>query len=291
LGDGVIAMKLGLLAFEALAIAALIGILRRLKLPVATVVAYAWHPLPVWEIAGNGHVDAVLLGLSVASLWLFVERRERLGGLLASLAVFVKPTALLLMPVYWRPWDWRLPATLLATGFAVYAPYLGAGPKVLGFLQGYVVEEELSSGGGFRYLGLLQRLTGPIPASMMLYLLAAGVVLAWIALRIGFREDRTTLSAIAAYGLLLTVFLLILTPHYPWYYLALGPYLALSRCLTPWVLMTGGFLLHYAFANDPMPAFEIREGTLHLAALAAFIYDVWTARLKSLAAPLEGARP
>ena len=67
-GDSVLAMKLGFLAFEALAMAAIIGLLGRLALPPTHVVAFAWHPLTVWEIAGNAHVDAVLVGLMMASL-------------------------------------------------------------------------------------------------------------------------------------------------------------------------------------------------------------------------------
>ena len=278
-GDSVLAMKLGFLAFEALAMAAIIGLLGRLALPPTHVVAFAWHPLTVWEIAGNAHVDAVLVGLMMASLLVASRGRILTSGVIASVAVLVKPTALLLMPVLWRPWNWRLPLLLVAISTALYVPYLGADRKVLGFLSGYVAEEELGSGGGFRYLRLLESVTGPIPHGGTLYLAAAALILATLALRIGFRVDRSPAAAVRAYALLLITFLVLLTPHFPWYYLAIAPLLALQpRLLTPWVLVTGGVLLYDVIEGDRMPSFALREGALHLTALAALAYDCWHAR-------------
>ena len=284
-GDSVLAMKLGFLAFEALTIAAMIGILRELSLPPTHVVAFAWHPLTVWEIAGNAHVDAVLVSLMLVSLLVALRDRTLAAGAIASVAVFVKPTALLLMPVIWRPWNWKLPLLLAAIGAALYVPYLGAGRKVLGFLSGYVAEEELGTGGGFRYLKLVESLTGPIPHGGTLYLAAAALILSTLALRIGFRADRSPAATVRSYAVLLIAFLILLTPHYPWYYLAIAPLLALQpRMLTPWVLATGGFLLYDVIEGDRMPPFAIREGCLHLMALAALVYDYFNERAPVLVA-------
>lgn len=278
LGDSVLVMKLGLLAFEAAGITAMIGLLGMLRQPTALVVAYAWHPLPVWEIAGNGHVDAILMALTFTGLWIALRSRERLGGAIVALAVFVKPTALLAMPVLWRPWDWRLPALLVATGAAVYAPYLSAGRRVFGFLAGYVEEEELGSGGGFRYLALVQSLVGKIPGATMIYLALAGTLLAWLALRSGFRRDRSPAATVHAFGVLVLAFLIVLTPHYPWYYLIAAPLMALTPWLTPWVLASGGFLLYDVIEGDRMLPFHLRETALHLAALVAVAVDLKRAR-------------
>ena len=271
--DSIIGMKLGLLAFEALAIAAMIALLRHLALPVTAVAAYAWHPLPVWEIAGNGHVDAALLGLMLSSLVIYLRGRPLAAGVAAAVAVLVKPTALLLFPIFWKPWDWKLPALLLAVCALLYLPFLSVGWQVFGFLGGYVAEEELSSGGGFRYLALLQSMVGPIPYGGQLYALMALTILSAAALQIGFRRERSVASATAGYARLVTLFLLLLTPHYPWYYLALGPMLVLTRAVTPWVLMTSGGVLYDVIDGDRLPSFALREGLLHLTALAAFVYD------------------
>jgi len=34
------------------------------------VTAYLWHPLPLWEIANSGHVDALMVCADAAGLWI-----------------------------------------------------------------------------------------------------------------------------------------------------------------------------------------------------------------------------
>ena len=36
--------------------------------PVTRVIAYLWHPLPLWEIANSGHVDALMVALMLSGL-------------------------------------------------------------------------------------------------------------------------------------------------------------------------------------------------------------------------------
>ena len=50
--QSVLAMKLCMLAFEALGMACLLGILRRLELPAQRIAAYAWHPWRFGRYAG-----------------------------------------------------------------------------------------------------------------------------------------------------------------------------------------------------------------------------------------------
>lgn len=277
-------MKLGLLAFEALAIACLISILQLLNQPATRIAAYAWHPLPVWEIAGNGHADAAMLGLMLLGLWLYFNAKVTLAGAAATVAALIKPTALLAMPIFWQPWNWKLPAILASITALLYIPYLGVGWKVLGFLPDYLAEEGLNAGSGFRYVGLIEMITGKLPHSGQIYMTLAGVVLAALAIRIGFRRDRSKANSVNALGVLIAVFLILLTPHYPWYFLALAPLLALSRAITPWVLTVGGFVLYDAVANVPLPDFELRDGLFRVAALGAFTFDV----INHLRAPLNG---
>ena len=68
LGESVATMKFGLLLFEAVASLPLSRCCRRLDMPATHVAAYAWHPLPLWEIAGNGHVDAAMLAFFLVGL-------------------------------------------------------------------------------------------------------------------------------------------------------------------------------------------------------------------------------
>src|SRR5262245_4065002 len=127
LGESVAAMKLGLLLFEAAAVLTMIALLRRQGAPATRVAVYAWHPLPLWEIAGNGHVDAAMVALLLAGVLAYLGGRTLLAGLLVTLGGLVKPLALLALPVFWRPWGWRLPLVALATAVAAYLPYLSVG--------------------------------------------------------------------------------------------------------------------------------------------------------------------
>ncbi|HEY1246368.1 MAG TPA: glycosyltransferase 87 family protein, partial [Hyphomicrobiaceae bacterium] len=161
LGESVLAMKFGLLLFEAAAIAAIVALLRQLGRPPIAVAAYAWHPLPVWEIAGNGHVDAAMLALLLAGLLVYVRGRTLLAGVLIALGALIKPLAALALPVLWRPWDWRLPLCVAAAVALAYVPYLSVGWGVFGFVAGYVREEGIASGTGLKPLWLLQQATGP----------------------------------------------------------------------------------------------------------------------------------
>ena len=160
-GESVVAMKLGLLTFDAAIIAALLALFRGQGSPTARIAAYAWHPLPIWEIAGHGHIDVAMCGLLMVGLLLFLHGRTLFAGVLVTLGALVKPTALLALPVFWRPWNWRLPLVVLSTAVLAYLPYLSVGRGVFGYLGGYVEEEGFSSGRGINLLWLMERVAGP----------------------------------------------------------------------------------------------------------------------------------
>ena len=73
-------MRLATVACEIVIVADLIDLLRRLDLPRAAVAAYAWHPLAIWEIANNGHVEALMVALMMLGFWLLVRARHSMGG-------------------------------------------------------------------------------------------------------------------------------------------------------------------------------------------------------------------
>ena len=82
-------MKLGMLAFDGLSIACLIALLRRRGLPATRVLLYAWHPLPVWEFAGTGHVDALAIGLLMLAFLAASRRAPLWTGVALAAATLV----------------------------------------------------------------------------------------------------------------------------------------------------------------------------------------------------------
>jgi len=274
-GESVAIMKLGLLLFEAVGVATIIALLGRLGLPATHVVAYAWHPLPVWEIAGNGHVDAAMLAFLLVGLLAFLHGRTLTAGVLVTLGALIKPVALLALPVLWRPWNWRLPLVVMMTILFAYLPYLSVGTGVLGFLPGYLHEEGFTSGAGYKLLWLVQLATGPLRHGATVYITASALGLIALSLAIGFRSDRSAQASLRAVSWLLIAFLVLFSPNYPWYFLALVPLLALTPSTTAWALTTAGVLFYDVVPADILPPYEVRIAVFTLAMLAALAHDLW----------------
>ena len=273
--ESVLAMKFALLLFEAAGVLALIGLLRRLGKPATDVAAYAWHPLPVWEIAGNGHVDGFMLAFLLAGLLLYVQGRTLVAGVLVTIGALIKPLALLVLPVLWRPWDWRLPACVAATIALAYAPYLSVGSGVFSFVAGYVEEEGLASGNGLKVLWLLQQMTGPLRYGTVVYLAITMIGLGTLALAIALRADRTAQASMRGASWMLTAFLVLISPNYPWYFLVLVPFLALAPSATAWVLTSASVLFYNVVPGDVLPSYEARITFFTVAVLVALAHDLW----------------
>jgi len=244
IAETITAMRLAMLASEIVVVAIVIDLLRRLSLPKTAVVAYAWHPLAVWEISNNAHVEALMVALMMLGVWLLVHARRVAGAVAVALAALIKPYAVLVLPAFWRPWDWRVPLAIVCTVFVCYLPYVGAGARVFGFLSGYAAEEGLTSGAGIWATLLLQTLFGPLPGLTAVYAVVAAVIMIALGLRYSFDPGRTPRETIDAVIVLLTAGLFLISPNYSWYFLALVPFISLGAGAAAWALTLGSFLLY-----------------------------------------------
>jgi alpha-1,6-mannosyltransferase len=234
-------MKASLLAWEAVAIALLVLLLRRARRPDGLVLLYAWHPLPLWEFAGNGHLDAAAIACILAALLARARGRRALAGVALGIATLFKLYPLGLLPALWRPGDRRMPAALAATVSLGYLPYLGVGWGVLGFLPEYVREEGVQGGPRYYLLHVLERLGVHLgPAD---YLVPVGLALAALSAWICFR--RRPRDDFAGGALLLaSAAVVAFSPHYPWYFAWLLPLAALATS-TPILLLGVQAILLY----------------------------------------------
>lgn len=289
-GESVAAMKLGLIACEAGIVAAILVLLRRQGSPATRVAAYAWHPLPIWEIAGSGHVDALMCAALLAGLLLFFHGQALLAAVLVTLGALVKPTALLALPVFWRPWDWRMPVVVLLTAVCAYLPYLSVGRGVIGFLPGYLDEEGMTSGHGIGVLWLLEQAVGRMPGALTAYVVVAALLLVGLATAAAFRRDGSDATAIRYLSWLLIAFLTLASPHYPWYFLVLVPFLAISASSTGWLLTLASPLIYDSIAGTGWPDYSTRIALFTLATLAALAHDALRAR-RQLRPQVIGAIP
>ena len=164
-----------------------------------------------------------------------------------------------------------MPLVVAAVAALLYLPYLSAGTGVLGFLPGYASEEKLDSGSAFWALEMLRWIVGAPVWAVPLYVAAALAILAALALRASFRRDRPLAATIGDINALLLAFSFLLSPNYPWYFLMVVPFIALTGSLPGWVLTIGGFALYDVVPEDPQIPFAMRDAAFNLAVLAAML--------------------
>ncbi len=252
--ETLVAMKLAMVGFEAAVIWAVLKLLQRRRIQATRVLLYAWHPLPIWEFSGSGHVDAIAVACVTLALLAADVRRPFLAGIALGGAALVKFFPVVIGPAIYRRWDWRLPLAGAATIALLYLPYLGAGKKIFGFLGGYSDEEGLRDGSGF-YLWVLLRHIPIVPQSVYwLYLPVAALVLAGVGLAVLFARtsrDRDRYGAdVGGAFLIVATYTVLTSPHYSWYLIWLIPFL----CVIPsWPILylTGASTFIYILGWPP----------------------------------------
>jgi hypothetical protein len=243
-------MRLTMMGFEAVTVLALLALLDHDGRPAARVLIYAWHPLPIWEFAGTGHVDAAAIALMTLAMLAAARDRRALAGLVLAAGTLVKPFALLVAPAIWRRWDWRLPAAFLATLVVCYLPYLSVGRGVFGYLGEYGDEQGYVDGKGFFLVALLRHLGLPAPSGTVFVLIAAAI-LAVMALAIAFRAKGDQAGP-AVFLPLAAAFLVLVSPHYPWYFAFLLPFL----CRAPYAPLLYVSLACFIFYLPPIKDYD-----------------------------------
>jgi alpha-1,6-mannosyltransferase len=293
LGESVVVMKLAFVACEGVTVTVIILLLRRLGRPVTRIVAYAWHPLPMWEIANNGHIDALMVMLMMAGIWLAVSGRNVSGAISVTLAALAKPFAILALPALWKPWDWKAPVAVAATIALCYAPYLSVGWGVFGFLTtGYLSEEAHTDGSATWPLAAWRWLVGRMPGDYFVYLAISALIIVTLSILAASRNPRTPQIVVTDVARLLMAFLLLLSPHYPWYFLALTPFVALIGGAPIWAVTLGALLLQEEIVWDFFIPVLTRKSALYAMLFSACAYVVWqTWRRESAAAPVRVIQP
>jgi hypothetical protein len=281
ISERVTAMRAAMVAFEAIAVALLLSLLTGAGLPATRIVVYAWHPLPLWEFAGSGHIDAAIVAFVALALWARQRSAGWLTGPALALGVLVKIYPIVLFPALWRRWDWRMPALFAAVLGIAYLPFLGVGWGVFGFLAGYLAEEGFNSGGAGFYLWSAAQAVLPLAeVPDIAYLPAAGCLLAGLAICLVRRREGGPGDVFAA-GLLAGAFVVLVSPHYPWYF----AWLIVFACLIPsasllWLTLAS-FLLYLVPVGSQLVRDRHRflvETAIYVPFLALAALDLWRHR-------------
>jgi len=210
--------------------------LRRLGRDVRTAALWSWCPMVALEAGNSAHVDVVAAGLAAAAILVLATarttRRTILGGILLGLAIATKLTPVLTVPALLRRRWFTVAAAASSAFIAVYVPHLLAvGSKVIGFLPGYLQQEDYTSGTRYGIIGLV--VTGPLASAMAVLILAA---VALAVLQFG-DPDRPWQGAVVMTAAALAV----TTPRFQWYALLLVMLVAFDGRLEWLAFAAGGY--------------------------------------------------
>jgi alpha-1,6-mannosyltransferase len=215
--------------------------LRTIGQPAERVIVYAWHPLPIFEFGGSGHIDSLMICFIALALFARAHQKFGIAGFALGAATLVKFIPVILLPAIYKRWGRKLPIAFGTTIVVCYLPYvLGAGAGVLGFLPQYTKEEGLQNGGRYYLLVLIDYILGwcgvvhDLPPAIFASIALA--VLGAIAIWALYRQPRCGREntenqgqwIFSAFVLALT-FSVVLSSYYPWYY----SWLALFLCFVP----------------------------------------------------------
>jgi len=244
----------------------LIG-LGRIGRDVRMAALWAWCPTVVIEAGNSAHVDVLAVGITAAAMLVLATarttRRTVAGGILLGLAIATKLTPVLTVPaVFARGGDsvvprgdsippnppgrpprggirrrWVTVAVSAASAFiVVYLPHvLIVGGKVIGFLPGYLQQENYTSGTRYGIIGLF--ITGPLASAVAVLVLAA-IALAVLQFSDPDRPWQGALYMTAGA-------LAVTTPHYQWYSLLLVMLVALDGRPEWLAFAAGGYYAAY----------------------------------------------
>jgi hypothetical protein len=277
--EGVTMMKLSLVGCEAVTVLTIWSLLKQLGKPVTRIVAYLWLPLPMWEIANSGHVDALMVALMMLGIWLALRAKPLCGAAAVALAALAKPLALLALPPLWRAWDRKMPALVIAVLALCYVPYLSVGKGVFGFLTtGYLQEEGLASGDTVWPLAAWRWMFGSFRGDVTAYWAVTLLVVGTLAFSASLRGSRSPETIIVDINKLLLAALFLVSPNYPWYFLAVTPFVALEGGAAVWAASIGAVVLQEQAGWGEYIPVLIRKTALYGAVVAACAFTIWQAR-------------
>jgi hypothetical protein len=251
-------------------LAVMLALLRDWGRDPRRLVFYAWCPLAVLEAVQNAHVDGLAALLVLLALWAVHARRAALAGALVAAATLVKLYPAVLVVLLLRGGRRRALAGFAAVAVAGYLPHvLAVGPRVLGYLPGYLHDENYAAGGRFLLLGALGA------HGMAAQLLAAGVLAAVAAVAWWqSRDTDVTARPDVPARRLLGALLLVATPVQPWYAVPLVAVAALDGAWWWLAVAAAGYpLFFHSLEGVPLPALPAFDvGRLaYGAALAAVV--------------------
>ncbi len=252
-GDSLVGLKLILLIFDALIIAVMIKILRKLELDPVWVIVYAWSPLVLKEFANSAHYDAVPLFFTLLAIY-FTLGKARHFKTAASLVLgtLAKFFSVILLPILIppRPSQWRAYALFSAIFLAAYLPFFlwnQAGIQQVFAGLGVYNEHWQYNAGLFALIQQsLCHLYPPSQTSLLPAKLVVAIILLVILARQTFCPGDKEQHLLRRCFIMIAALFILSPTAFPWYYTWVMPFL----CVFPsraWIMLS--WLLPLAYLD------------------------------------------
>ena len=233
IGQSAIAFKLTFVLLDLVIIVLLLRWLAATGRSPWLVLAYAWNPLVILEVAGSGHLDVVGALLLMVSFLALSNRIGWLAAIAFVAAVELKFVPIVLAPLFWR--RIRVRDAVIAVGFGLLLalPFTGGTLTApIGALPNYLAKWRFN-GPAYAMFESLFRTRA----------LVALPVVAGVAVAVWFRRRSGELAP-SAWAWPMGAALLLSPTVYPWYLLWLCPFLV-ARATLPLLFWTQTSLLTY----------------------------------------------
>ncbi len=232
--------------------AELVGVAALLRVAAPSrVMLYAWSPLAVVEIAGQGHTEGLFVGALGILVWA-VERRPRWAAVPAAVAAAVKlwPVALLL-PAVRRSSRWGAVAALVLVA-------LGLGPLVAPTTAAHVGESLALYAGHFDWYApayrALKSAVWPLLGADSGLTVARGMALAWAALvaALALTDDGSRGGGRRAVAGMVAGYVLLSPVLHPWHLLPLLAVIPLlQHAKSGYVLASMSVATYLVYVTEP----------------------------------------
>ena len=199
-------------------------LLSRLVKPAALVL-YAWHPLVVFEGAGQAHTEALAVGFLVLAIWGMRQRRTGLAAAALTAAGWVKLFPFVLLPFVWlRAERWgklRVFGVAALVSGVIMVPYAASYvvPHIRESLDLYVRLFEFNTGPYYAIKGALRAATGEDWSKQIGPLLQVGYLILLAA--VFFYDWISRLPLAVVLFIALGLFFATATTVHPWYLLVM----------------------------------------------------------------------
>ena len=222
------AWKLLILIVDLSIILLLVYILRESPGSQMTAIGYAWNPLVLWSFSSEAHLDCLAIFAILGMIFICKKKKPVLAGVFLGLAIIIKPTMGVCVPVLLLFDIGKLKAivSMTLTIFMGYLPFMGAGNKLFTSLTRFGSEMKFND------------LPGIIPADLVphqeILILILGLTLLFLVSLISITRLKDDPAKVAT--LLIGVSILVSPTVHPWYGTPLAATNSITNSLYWWVL-------------------------------------------------------